>query len=409
MPSEAVDPVRRHYERYPYPDRNPADEAKRLIVGSPSHPLEIDHFLFRGARDWSAPFRALVAGGGTGDALIMLAQLLRDAGCPAEITYVDASASARAVAAARAEARGLDNIRFITGDLLSAPALGPFDYIDCCGVLHHLPDPQAGFDALAAALDPAGGMGLMVYAPYGRTGVYPVQDALRALVRDDDPEVQVRLAKQVVGQLPATNWFTRNTIVGDHRVSDAGFYDLLLHSRDRPFDVAAVDAALAAAGLARVSFLQPERYNPARYLPKGADFDRRVARLDPTARAALAERLAGDMKAHVVYVARAERAARAMATPAPEAVPHLAGVAPQPLARQIAEHGGFTCEAGGASYRVDIPRSAAQTVAMLDGRRPLAALAEALRMDWFGFSAVMAPVHAQLTGFNLLRYSKSLR
>jgi hypothetical protein len=28
------------YEAYPYPERDPADEAKRLIVGSPSHPLE---------------------------------------------------------------------------------------------------------------------------------------------------------------------------------------------------------------------------------------------------------------------------------------------------------------------------------------------------------------------------------
>ncbi len=59
--------------------------------------------------------------------------------------------------------------------------LGPFDYIDCCGVLHHLPDPAAGLRALLSVLAPGGGLGLMVYAPHGRTGVYMLQDALRLL------------------------------------------------------------------------------------------------------------------------------------------------------------------------------------------------------------------------------------
>ena len=36
------------YDAYPYPERKPEDERKRLIVGSPSHPLEIDHFCFKG-------------------------------------------------------------------------------------------------------------------------------------------------------------------------------------------------------------------------------------------------------------------------------------------------------------------------------------------------------------------------
>ena len=63
--------VKEQYESYPYPERRPEDEKKRLITGSPSHPLEIDHYLFGGQRDWSQPLRVLVAGGGTGDALIL--------------------------------------------------------------------------------------------------------------------------------------------------------------------------------------------------------------------------------------------------------------------------------------------------------------------------------------------------
>ncbi len=67
------DRVRAQYEAYPYPERDPADEAKRLIVGSPSHLLEINHYVFGGRLDVSRPLRALIAGGGTGDATIMLA------------------------------------------------------------------------------------------------------------------------------------------------------------------------------------------------------------------------------------------------------------------------------------------------------------------------------------------------
>src|SRR5271163_4602740 len=109
--------VREQYEALPYPARDPRDEAKRLIVGSPSHLLEIDHYIFGGRRDWSKPFRALFAGGGTGDGAIMLAQQLADLGCSAELVHLDPSAAAQHIAAARAERRGLA-LRCVPGSLL---------------------------------------------------------------------------------------------------------------------------------------------------------------------------------------------------------------------------------------------------------------------------------------------------
>ena len=56
-----------------------------------------------------------------------------------------------------------------------------FDLIVCTGVLHHLADPDAGLRALRSVLNPKGAMYLMVYAPYGRTGVYMLQDYCRRL------------------------------------------------------------------------------------------------------------------------------------------------------------------------------------------------------------------------------------
>lgn len=83
--------------------------------------------------------------------------------------------------------------------------LEPFDYIDCCGVLHHLPDPAEGLRALLSVLAPGGGLGVMVYAPHGRTGVYMLQDALRLLApAHDPPAARLDVAKRVMRHLPET-------------------------------------------------------------------------------------------------------------------------------------------------------------------------------------------------------------
>ncbi len=110
------DLLRAQYEAYPYPARDPRDEARRLITGSPGHLDEVNHYVFGGRLDFSKPLRVLFAGGGTGDGTIMLAQQCADAGSPAEITYIDLSDASRAVAERRANARGLTNISFQEGD-----------------------------------------------------------------------------------------------------------------------------------------------------------------------------------------------------------------------------------------------------------------------------------------------------
>jgi hypothetical protein len=318
------------------------------------------------------------------------------------------SKASRRVAEARAKARGLTSIRFRTGDLLGASKLGHFDYIDCCGVLHHLPDPDAGLKALVEALAPGGGMGLMVYAPQGRTGVYALQAAFGRLLGGDKPAEQVRLAREVLAGLPKTNWFGRNELLGDHRESDAGLYDLLLHSRDRPYSVMDLAGALERAGLALVSLLEPARYDPMRYLPGSAELAERVGRLPAVDRAALAENLAGNMKTHVLYAARPREAVEAGPGRA-NAVPHLRGVAPAELARQVGAKGGLAVTSDGLSYEVKIPRTAAALIAAIGGSATLGDMALRARMDWLAFGAAWAPVHRALTGFNLLHYSEGAR
>ncbi len=364
------------YEAYPYPKRDPRDEAKRLVIGSPSHLREIDHWVFQAARPAATPLRALIAGGGTGDGAIMLAQHMAREGRPGWVTYLDRSMAAQRVARARAEARGL-TLRWEHGSLLDLPnsGLGPFDYIDCCGVLHHLPDPAAGLDALLSVLAPGGGIGLMVYAPYGRTGVYELQDALRLLAPEHlPPAARLDVARRVMKQLPETAWLKRNGYFGDHiDGGDAGLYDLLLNPRDRAYTVPAFAALLADAGLSVTAWMEPMRYDPAITLPD-PKLRARLAELDGVARMAVAETLTGNMSTHVVYAVRtAER--RPAPDPMRDAAVPVAREMPAPeIGRNIRADGTLPFVFDGIRVPVPLPKLAGAILAQIDGVRSVAGI-----------------------------------
>lgn len=368
------------YETYPYPARDPAEERRRLVIGSPSHLLEVDHWVFGARRPATRPLRALFAGGGSGDGAIMLAQQMAWARRLGEVVWLDRSAAARRVAEARAKARGLANIRFVSGSLLDLPALGlgGFDYVDCCGVLHHLPDPAAGLSALAGALAPGGGIGLMVYAPHGRTGVYMLQDALRLLApAEEPPPARVEVARRLWRHLPETAWLRKNPWITDHLTGgDAGLYDLLLNPRDVAFTVPALLDLVAGAGLRPITFLEPVRYDPARYLADPR-LRERIAAMGWAGRAALAEAMTGNMGIHILYAARA---ADAPATPDwadPAAVPVLREVTPEQMARAAAA-GALRVTFDGITLSLPLPRLAPGFLRRVDGRTSLGAIVAAL-------------------------------
>ena len=408
------DPVRQQYELLPYPGRDPRDEAQRLIEGSPSHLLELNHYLFAGARDFSKPFRALVAGGGTGDGLIMLAQHLADRGSPAEIVYLDLSKASRTIAEQRARVRGLSNTKFMTGSLLDLPTLGlgRFDYIDCCGVLHHLADPSAGLGALADALAPDGGMGVMVYGTLGRTGVYPVQAMLRTLAAYAPapaitPAAQLGTARDLLKQLPITNWLRRNPAIGDHLAGgDAGLHDLLLHAQDRAYSVAELAELVRDAGLAITAFIEPWRYDPASYLSDRGMLHR-LERLDPTARAAFAEQLAGNLKRHVVYLVRRDRAAEAVARPDDPAMLPVLRADSGGLGASLRGQSTLKITIDGLEVRLRVPPHSADILSAIDGKRRVAEIHQAVvasegLKDWAAFKAAFDRVYATFNALNRL-------
>ena len=391
------------YEAFPYPERKPRDEAKRLVVGSPSHLREIDFWVFGAARPRAAPLRALVAGGGTGDGTIMLAAQLQAAGRAGRVTYLDRSEAALRIARARAEARQLDNVDFVQGSLLDLPGLGLglFDYIDCCGVLHHLPEPAQGLAALVSALAPGGGMGLMVYAPHGRTGVYMLQDALRALApATEPPAARLDVARRVMRNLPESAWLRANGNFADHITGgDAGLYDLLLNPRDRAYDVAAFAALLAQAGLSIACLVEPMRYDPASYVsdPKLRGL---AAALDPIGRAALAEALAGNISTHIAYVRRASEPVAAPDAMQDTAVPVARELSGADLAAAIRPDGVLPFVFNGLSVPVPMPKLAAAILRRIDGVRTVSEIGHAVGADPATFRRAWSEVWNRLSQVN---------
>jgi SAM-dependent methyltransferase len=401
-----TDRLAAQYEAFPYPARDAAEEKTRLIVGSPSGLDELAHLVFAGRLPPSRPFRALFAGGGTGDGLIMLAQEAHDRGIDARLAYLDLSTASRRIAEARAAARGLDSIAFHTGSLTDPAACpGPFDYIDCCGVLHHLDDPAAGLAALARRLAPGGGMGLMLYAPYGRTGVYELQEAL-ALLAPESLAAGERIvrARRLLAGLPKTNRFRRNPQLGDHRMGDAGLFDLLLHSRDVAFTVADIATLLAGAGLALAGFATPARYAPETYL-SDPRLRAAAAALAPWQRAGLAEALAGNIKTHVLYAVEAGRETTAVARPGdPAQRPVLREIDGKALARSAAAGGRPTAELDGLVFPLPLPPLGPAMLERIDGHRDLAAIHAEIAatrksgLAWEEFLRQFQHLHATLNG-----------
>jgi SAM-dependent methyltransferase len=411
--SSPLDEVRAQYEALPYPARDPRDEASRLITGTPSHILEIDHYLFAGRLNFTRPFRALVAGGGTGDACIMLAQQLVDRRCPGEVVYLDLSTASRQVCEARAKVRGLRNIQFLTGSLLDLPVMniGQFDYVDCTGVLHHLPDPTAGMQALASVLQPEGGIGVMLYGEYGRSGVYPLQQMLQTLAPPSMAlEDRLAMTKRLLRFLPTTNLFRRNPYLNDHVTGgDAGLYDLLLHSCDRAFTVPEIGTMAAESGLRVVAFLEPVRYEPATYMSDPV-IARQASSLPLMERAAFAERLAGNLRTHVFYATRAgfDTVARPEDT---SAIPVLREMDAQKFAASLQPGTPLIANLDGFPWRAQLPALAPRIVSQVDGRRTVAEIytslgAQGSLPQWEDFYTQFEDLYVKLNGVNhlLLRF-----
>src|SRR5450755_3566523 len=248
--------VRAFYEAHPYPPAIDNLDGYRERWRDRQR-LRADHHLFWPRLPFRQDHSILVAGCGTSQAA-KHAMRWPDA----SITGIDFSEKSVAATQALKRKYKLGNLRVRQLPIERAGELATtFDQIVCTGVLHHLADPAAGLNALRGVLDPRGAMLLMVYAPYGRAGVYMLQDFCRRLgIRPTGGEIRDLMA--ALAALPRGHPLgTLLRDAPDFR-DEAALADALLNPQDRAYSVPQFLEFIEGAGLTFGRWAKQAPYQP---------------------------------------------------------------------------------------------------------------------------------------------------
>jgi len=286
------------YQRFPYPP--PREDVRPFGVSPPSDFGVIQQYVYAGPVPADRPFRVLVAGGGTGDAVVSLVHQARARAIDITIDYMDLSRASLAIAKGRADALGLDTARFVNAPIetLLEGSADRYDYVDLYGVINHVADQVEVLRAIRHALAPTGGVGIMAYGASGRSGIYQIQSALSILGIERDGG-GVAQARALLARVPSDHPLKTNPINQDiSTISDTEFADRYLNPRDRAFSVRDLVEICGAAGLRIQGFMPPILYDP-RSLVRNPDLREHVETLHREERWHLAEMLVGTIFKHV--------------------------------------------------------------------------------------------------------------
>ncbi len=372
------DRVREQYERYPFPDYSKISMARASLANC-DDPARLSGALFGGRADPSR-WTILVAGGGTGEKTLGLATLTRAFGT--RIVHLDLSGRSIEVARRLAGELGIDTVEFVQGSIYDIPTLLPgrrFDYVQCMGVLHHLPDPQAGLDVLAGVLTDTGALSLAVYADVGRTAVYLAREAMGiALEGVEGLDQRLALARSAMARLPKGNWLHSDPNMMRHieRHGDNALLDAILHTRDVAYDAHSFHDLLTRSGLVFADHCEPiqKMVYDLRCYGFAPELGRRLLAVPELARKRFLELFHGRL---VVQSAYASRGAAHRAPFAEELIPH----------RTIFSNVRWRIEADGTieirdnrfgGVRVRVGAAAAAFLALVDDRRAVGDILDAL-------------------------------
>jgi SAM-dependent methyltransferase len=292
------DPVRDFYTHHPYPPPvGNLDRARDEWRDANRH--RADYHLFWPHRPYRADLDILIAGCGTW-------QSAKYAVCrpDARVTGIDVSPASLDHTEHLKRKYSLVNLDILALPVERATELGhSFDLIVCTGVLHHLADPDAGLRALCQVLKPDGVMYLMVYAPYGRAGVYMLQDYCRKLAIGTS-EQEIRDLMAVLNVLPQHHPLAQLLRGSRDAGNPDAIADALLNPRDRSYSVPQLFEFLSRNDLTFERW-----HSQAPYLPQcGAiattPHALRLAALPEQERYAAMELWRGAMAGHSVIVSR---------------------------------------------------------------------------------------------------------
>ncbi len=242
-----------------------------------------------GMKPATQDIRILDAGCGTGSGTDYLIHLNPEA----EVVAIDLSEKALAVAQERCQRSGViakhqKPVTFHNLKLEEATQLaGEFDFINCVGVLHHLPEPEKGIQALAKKLKPGGILHIFVYAELGRWEISLMQKAIALLQgnKRGDYRDGVQVGRGIFASLPANNRLLKQEqerwALENHR--DEAFADMYVHPQEIDYNVETLFELIDASGLDFVGFSNPKYWQLERLLGESAELMERSRNLSDRA------------------------------------------------------------------------------------------------------------------------------
>jgi SAM-dependent methyltransferase len=297
--------VRAFYERHPYPP--PVDNLDRYRERwDDGQRRRADSHLFWPDEPYREDRSVLVAGCGTSQAAKYALRWPR-----AQVIGIDVSSTSIEKTETLRRKYSLANLEVRQLPVERATELNHlFECIVCTGVLHHLPDPDAGLRALRDVLAPSGAMQLMVYAPYGRAGVYLLQAYCRQLgIGSSGPEIRDLAAS--LKALPPDHPLVPLLRNAPDFQDEAALADALLNPQDRPYSVPQLFEFIGQAGLQFGRWVRQAAYLPQCGALATSPHQALLARLPAQAQYGAMELFRGTMVRHSAVVYRNDRPANA--------------------------------------------------------------------------------------------------
>lgn len=290
--------VRNFYDRYPYPPPVDSLDKYRQLWQDPRR-RRADFHLFWPDKPFNENYSILIAGCGTSQAAKHALRWPE-----AEVIGVDVSATSVRCTEDLKQKYGLANLHVYQSPIDCVSDLGKtFDQIVCTGVLHHLEDPDAGLAALRSVLKQDGAMHLMLYAPYGRAGIYMLQEFCRRIgIGATDEGIRDLIA--ALRMLPAGHPLENLLRQSPDFQQESALADALLHPQDRAYSVPQFFDFLQHGRMKFGRWVKQAPYShrcgAMAHLPQAA----RITKLSLAEQYAIAELFRGTMVRHSAIVYR---------------------------------------------------------------------------------------------------------
>jgi len=295
--------VAKLYDTYPFPPEPLLDEPP------PGYNWRWNwltaHSFCTGRKPQKQDVRILDAGCGSGVGTEYLVHLNPEA----HVVGIDLSAGTLAVARERCRRSGADRVEFHQLSLYDVAELpGEFDLINSVGVLHHLPDPIRGIQALAQKLSPGGLLHVFVYGELGRWEIQLMQKAIALLQGENRGDYRdgVKVGREIFANLSPENRLVKREkerwSLENHR--DECFADMYIHPQEVDYNIDTLFELIDASGLEFIGFSNPGFWQLDRLFAKAPGLMERAGQLSDRQRYRLIELLDPEVSHYEFFLGR---------------------------------------------------------------------------------------------------------